>query len=57
MYDYLTVDVLEPLADPTAKKHIKKVKQMIKAGVKKQAIPSNPIAHFVVEETKLMCRL
>jgi len=47
MYDYLTTEVEEPLADPTAKKHIKKLKQIIKVGVKKQIIPSNPIADFV----------
>ncbi|WP_199724477.1 site-specific integrase [Taibaiella sp. KBW10] len=46
-YDYLTIYVDYPLADPTAKKHIKKLKQIIKAGVKKQIISANPIADFV----------
>ncbi|RZJ88505.1 MAG: site-specific integrase [Chryseobacterium sp.] len=47
MYDYLTIGVEKSLSDASAKKHIKKVKQVIKTGVKLQAIASNPIADFV----------
>lgn len=46
MYDYLTIEVEKPLSEASAKKHIKKVKQIIKTGVKLQAIASNPIADF-----------
>lgn len=47
IYDFLTIDVPRPLSDATAKKHIKKIKQVIKIGVKKQIIPTNPIEDFV----------
>jgi len=45
-YDYLTIDAEKTVEDPTAKNNIKKTKQIIKTGVKKQIIPSNPIANF-----------
>jgi site-specific recombinase XerD len=47
IYDFLTFDVPSPLSDATAKKHIKKIKQVIKIGVKKQIIQTNPIEDFV----------
>lgn len=47
MYDYLTLDAESKLADATAKKHIKKLKQIIKIAVKRKIIPENPIADFV----------
>lgn len=47
MYDYLTLEAKKKLADATAKKHIKKLKQIIKIAVKKKIIPENPIADFV----------
>src|SRR5690606_7419158 len=46
MYDFLTLEVKCPLAEPTAKKHIKNTKQIMKIGVKKQLIPSSPISDF-----------
>lgn len=45
-YDYLTLEVKVPLAEPSAKKHIKNTKQIIKSGVKKKLIPVNPIEDF-----------
>lgn len=45
-YDYLTLDVKVPLAEPTAKKHIKNTKQIIKTGVRKKLIAANPIEDF-----------
>jgi len=47
LYDYQTLEVDNPLSDATAKKHIKKIKQIIKIGVKKGIILVNPIADFV----------
>lgn len=47
MYDYFTSEAPSTIADATAKKHIKKTKQIIKQAVKKNLIPSNPIADFV----------
>ncbi|RKO69752.1 site-specific integrase [Sphingobacterium puteale] len=47
MYDYLTLEAKSKLADATAKKHIKKLKQIIKIAVKKKIIMENPIADFV----------
>lgn len=47
IYEYLTLDVPKPLCDATAKKHVKKIKQVIKIGVRKQIIPTNPIEDFV----------
>ncbi|OJV50951.1 MAG: hypothetical protein BGO31_10820 [Bacteroidetes bacterium 43-16] len=47
MYDYLTLEAESKLADATAKKHIKKLKQIIKIAVKKKIILENPIADFV----------
>jgi len=35
MYDYFTLEVLKKIADATAKKHIKKLKQIIIIAVKK----------------------
>lgn len=46
MYDFFTLSVSEPLADPTIKKHIKKTKQIIKNTVKKQVITANPLEGF-----------
>lgn len=46
IYDYLTLDAEKQMAEPTAKKHIKSIKQIIKIGVKSKAIGSNPIADF-----------
>lgn len=46
MYEYLTLDIQEPLSDATAKKHIKKAKQIIKMAVKRQIIPNNHIQDF-----------
>lgn len=45
-YDYLTLEVEVPLAEPSAKKHIKNTKQIIKSGVKKKLITVNPIEDF-----------
>lgn len=46
MYEYFTLEVEKNLSDATAKKHIKKVKQIIKMAVKLQIIETNPIADF-----------
>lgn len=45
-YDYLTLEVKVPLAEPSPKKHIKNTKQIIKSGVKKNLIAANPIEDF-----------
>ncbi|WP_293906037.1 site-specific integrase [Sphingobacterium sp. UBA5670] len=47
IFDFLTLDVPKPLSEGTAKKHIKKIKQIIKIGVKKRIILTNPIEDFV----------
>ncbi len=47
LYDYFTLEVDRPLDDATAKKHIKKTKQILKIGLKKRIITVNPIADFV----------
>lgn len=47
LYDYFTLEVDRPLDDATAKKHIKKTKQILKIGIKKRVITVNPIADFV----------
>ncbi|CDT07340.1 Integrase family protein [Sphingobacterium sp. PM2-P1-29] len=47
MYDYLTLDAKCKVVDATAKKHIKKLKQILKIAVKKKIISENPIADFV----------
>lgn len=47
MYDYFTLEAEKKIADATAKKHIKKLKQIIKIAVKRKIIPENPIADFV----------
>ncbi|WP_222165947.1 site-specific integrase [Edaphocola aurantiacus] len=46
MYKYFTIHLPKPLSDATAKKHIKKIKQIINIGVTKKIIPTNPIAGF-----------
>ncbi len=47
MFEYLTLEAESKLADATAKKHIKKLKQILKIAVKKKIILENPIADFV----------
>jgi site-specific recombinase XerD len=46
-YDYLTLEVENPLAEITAKKEVKWTRQIVKIGVAKKEIPSNPMAGFV----------
>jgi site-specific recombinase XerD len=46
LYKHFTVNSEKPLSDATAKKHIKKTKQIINIGVDKKIIPVNPIAGF-----------
>jgi hypothetical protein len=46
-YNYLTLEVVNLLAEPTAKKHIKKTKQILGACVNQELISSNPISSFV----------
>ena len=46
-FNYLTLEVANPLAEPTAKKHIKKTKQILGACVNDDLIISNPISAFV----------
>lgn len=46
-YNYLTLEVANPLAEPTAKKHIKKTKQILGACVNQELISANPISSFV----------
>jgi site-specific recombinase XerD len=45
-YDFLTLEVEHPLSDITAKKHVKKVRQILKAGVRTKQIPNNPLDGF-----------
>jgi site-specific recombinase XerD len=45
-YDYITLEVPKPLAEITARKEVKWVKQIIEIGVKKKYISSNPINGF-----------
>lgn len=47
LFDYFTLEVDKPLDEATAKKHIKKTKQILKIGVKRRVISVNPIADFV----------
>ncbi|TDQ73846.1 site-specific integrase [Sphingobacterium yanglingense] len=46
-YDFLTLEADSILSDVTAKKHVKKLKQVVQIAVKKQVIPTSPISHFV----------
>jgi site-specific recombinase XerD len=46
-YEYLTVEIDNPLSEATAKKHIKKTKQILKKCVRKGLIANNPIHDFV----------
>ena len=46
-FDYLTLMVDEPLAEVTAKKHIKWTRQVIQTAVRKKTIPQNPLEGFV----------
>lgn len=46
-YDYLTLHIDEPLSEITAKKHIKKTRQIIKIGVTRKVISSNPLGAFI----------
>ncbi len=46
MYDYLTLEVDEPLEEVTAKGHIKKIIQILTGCVKDEAIPNNPLRGF-----------
>lgn len=45
-YDYITLEVPTPLAEVTARKEVKWVKQIVEIGVKKKYISSNPIDGF-----------
>lgn len=45
-YDYLTLHVSKPLAEVTARKEVKWVRQIVKIGVKKKFIASNPMDGF-----------
>lgn len=45
-YDYLTLHVPKPLAEVTARKEVKWVRQIVKIGVKKKFIATNPMDGF-----------
>lgn len=45
-YDYLTLHVSKPLAEVTARKEVKWVRQIVRIGVKKKFIASNPMDGF-----------
>lgn len=45
-FDYLTLYAPKPLAEITAKKHVKKTRQIIKPAVKRKLIPGNPLEDF-----------
>jgi site-specific recombinase XerD len=45
-YDYLTLEAEEPLAEITAKKHIKKTRQILSGCLKNELINKNPLADF-----------
>jgi len=47
MYDYLTLEVDKPVAEVTAKGHIKKTIQILKGCVTNDYLVKNPIASFV----------
>jgi site-specific recombinase XerD len=46
-YDYLTLHQEQPLSEVTAKKQVKWTRQIVKIGVKKKVIASNPLEGFV----------
>ncbi|MCF2446956.1 site-specific integrase [Dyadobacter sp. CY345] len=46
-YDYLTLHQDSPLSEVTAKKQVKWTRQIVKIGVKKKVIASNPLEGFV----------
>lgn len=46
-YDYLTLYLDQPLSEVTAKRQIKKARQIISIAVKRQIISSNPLSGFV----------
>lgn len=45
-YDYLTLYVKKPLAEVTARKQLKWIRQIVKIGVRKKLIVSNPMDGF-----------
>lgn len=45
-YDYLTLRASQPLSEITAKKHVKKIRHIIKIGVTRKVISSNPLDAF-----------
>lgn len=45
-YDYLTLHAPKPLAEVTARKEVKWVRQIVKIGVRKKYISSNPMEGF-----------
>jgi site-specific recombinase XerD len=45
-YDYLTLEVDYPLDDVTAKKHIKKTKQILAGCVTRESIENNPLQQY-----------
>lgn len=45
-FDHLTLTIDEPLSEVTAKKEVKKVRQVIKPAVKRKIIPVNPLEGF-----------
>lgn len=46
LYEYLTIEVPEPLSEATAKKHIKKLKQILELCSTNEWIAKNPIKGF-----------
>ena len=46
-YDYLTLHQQQPLSEVTAKKQVKWTRQIVKIGVKKKVIASNPLEGFI----------
>ncbi len=45
-YDYLTIHTSDPVAEVTAKKHVKRVRQIIKTAVIRKIITANPLDTF-----------
>lgn len=45
-FDYLTLYAPKTVAEVTAKKHVKKTRQIIKPAVKRKLIPGNPLEDF-----------
>jgi len=45
-YDYLTIHTSDPVAEVTAKKHVKRVRQIIKPAVIRKVITANPLDTF-----------